>query len=82
MAYKKTQKVSLRHKSRRTYRRHKTRKTRNMRGGNYAKNVTTRTIEGYPSVPLNNLTVSGPGYVLSGSAYLKLMEDRDRNGTD
>ena len=53
-----------------------------MKGGNYANDITTRTIEGFPSLPLNRLTVSGPGFVLSGSAYVKLMEDRDRNGTD
>jgi hypothetical protein len=52
-----------------------------MKGGNYEYDVTTRTIEGFPSKPLNNITVTGPGFVLSGSAYLKLMEDRDRNGT-
>ena len=66
----------------RSKRRRKTRKTRKMKGGNYEYDVTTRTIEGFPSKPLNNITVTGPGFVLSGSAYLKLMEDRDRNGTD
>jgi len=53
-----------------------------MKGGNYEYDITTRTIEGFPSKPLNNITVTGPGFVLSGSAYLKLLEDRDRNGTD
>jgi len=76
---KKSRKSTLRHKSRKS---RKSRKSNKMTGGNYARNVTTATIEGYPSVPLNKLTVSGPGFVLSGSAYLKLMEDRDKNGTD
>lgn len=71
------------HSKRRTRRTRRTRrrKTR-IKGGNYEYDVTTRTIEGFPSKPLNNITVTGPGFVLSGSAYLKRMEDRDRNGTD
>ena len=81
---KKSRKLTLRHKSRKSKspKKRKSRKSRKMTGGNYARNVTTATIEGYPSVPLNKLTVSGPGFVLSGSAYLKLMEDRDKNGID
>ena len=70
------------YKSRSKRRRTRRRRTRKMKGGNYEYDVTTRTIEGFPSKPLNNITVTGPGFVLSGSAYLKLMEDRDRNGTD
>ena len=87
--YKKT----LRHKKnktnrktnkthRRTNRKTRRRTNRKMKGGDYAKDITTRTIEGFPSKPLNNITVTGPGFVLSGSAYVQLMEDRDRNGTD
>lgn len=74
--------MAYKSRSKRRRRTRKTRKTRKMKGGNYEYDVTTRTIEGFPSKPLNNITVTGPGFVLSGSAYLKLMEDRDRNGTD
>ena len=74
--------MAYKSRSKRRRRTRKTRKTRKMKGGNYEYDVTTRTIEGFPSKPLNNITVTGPGFVLSGSAYVQLMEDRDRNGTD
>ena len=68
----------------RSVQRKKTRKRktyRKMRGGNYAKDITTRTFEGAAIKPLNNIVVTAPGLVLSGSAYMNLMESRDRNGT-
>ena len=68
----------------RSVQRKKTRKRktyRKMRGGNYAKDVTTRTFEGAAIKPLNKIVVTAPGLVLSGSAYMNLMESRDRNGT-
>jgi hypothetical protein len=68
----------------RSMQRKKTRKRktyRKMRGGNYEKDITTRTFEGAPTKPLNKIVVTAPGLVLSGSAYMNLMESRDRNGT-
>jgi hypothetical protein len=52
-----------------------------MKGGNYEKDVTTRTLEGTPTKPLNKMVVSGPGIgVMSGTSYMRLMRDRDVNG--
>ena len=68
----------------RSIRRKKTRKRktyRKIRGGNYTTDVTTRTFEGTATKPLNKIVVTAPGLVLSGSAYMNLMESRDRNGT-
>lgn len=68
----------------RSMQRKKTRKRktyRKIRGGNYAKDITTRTFEGAAIKPLNKIVVTAPGLVLSGSAYMNLMESRDRNGT-
>lgn len=54
-----------------------------MRGGNYETDVTTRTLEGTAVKPLHKMVVAIPGYgTMSGSAYVKLMEDIDRNGKD
>lgn len=54
-----------------------------MRGGNYEKDITTRTTEGVATKPLNKFVVTVPGYgTMSGSAYKNLMEDIDRNGKD
>lgn len=56
-------------------------RTRKQRGGNYATDVTTRTIEGFPSKPLNKVVVTVPGRgTMSASAYKLLMDDLDRNG--
>ena len=74
--------MAYKSRSKRRRRTRKTRKTRKMKGGNYEYDVTTRTIEGFPSKPLNNITVTGPGFVLSGAAYRDLMESRDLNGTE
>lgn len=68
----------------RSVQRKKTRKRktyRKIRGGNYTTDVTTRTFEGAATKPLNKIVVTAPGLVLSGSAYMNLMESRDRNGT-
>jgi hypothetical protein len=52
-----------------------------MRGGNYEKDVTTRTLQGFPMKPYNEVVTTMPGYgTMSVSAYLKLQEDLDRNG--
>lgn len=73
-----TQKSSLR----RTRINRKTR-SRRMRGGNYNRDVTTRTLENTPTKPLNKFVVSVPGYgVMSGASYAKLMERIDRDGSD
>lgn len=54
-----------------------------MRGGNYETDVTTRTLEGTAVKPLHKMVVAVPGYgTMSGSAYVKLMEDIGRNGKD
>jgi hypothetical protein len=89
-----TRKKGLRHKrsdkrsdKRKSY---KTRKTmrkimrnRRLRGGNYERDVTTRTYEGFPMKPLNKVVTTVPGRgVMSVSAYAQLMEDLDRNGND
>jgi hypothetical protein len=62
---------------------HFRRSKRQMRGGNYSTDITTRTLEGYPMKPANKVVTTVPGYgVMSASAYMKLMEDNDRNGKD
>ena len=62
---------------------HKTIRNRRLRGGNYERDVTTRTYEGFPMKPLNKVVTSVPGRgVMSVSAYSQLMEDLDRNGND
>uniref|UniRef100_A0A6C0DVF0 Uncharacterized protein n=1 Tax=viral metagenome TaxID=1070528 RepID=A0A6C0DVF0_9ZZZZ len=67
----------------RTYRNRTHRKQRRMRGGNYEKDVTTGTLEGTAIKPLNKIVVALPGYgTMSGSAYVRLMMDIDRNGKD
>jgi len=55
---------------------------RRMRGGNYQTDVTTTQLEGVSTKDLKDVIVSGPGFVLSGAAYLDLMESRDRSGTE
>jgi hypothetical protein len=81
-------KTSRRRSSSRHNRRH-TRHSKNnrrqacMRGGNYEKDVTTRTLQGVPMKPYNKVVTTVPGYgTMSVSAYLKLQEDLDRNGKD
>lgn len=65
-----------------TQRKGKTR-SRRIRGGNYQTDVTTRTYEGFPMKPANKVVTTVPGRgVMSVSAYAKMMEDLDRNGSD
>jgi hypothetical protein len=82
---RRTQKTGLRHKrgrSRAVSRKRHSR-GRRLRGGNYETDVTTRTIEGEPTKAANKVVTTVPGYgVMSAAAYLKLMEDKDRNGSD
>jgi len=76
-----THRLQTRHNRTRHNRTH--RKQHRMRGGNYEKDVTTRTLEGTAVKPLNKIVVALPGYgTMSGSAYVRLMEDIDRNGKD
>ncbi len=91
-----TKRKSLRHKrsgkrsgkrsekhSRKLSGKRKTICNRRLRGGNYERDVTTRTYEGFPMKPLNKVVTSVPGRgVMSVSAYAQLMEDLDRNGND
>jgi len=66
-----------------THRNRTHRKQHRMRGGNYETDITTRTLEGTAVKPLNKFVVALPGYgTMSGSAYVRLMEDIDRNGKD
>ena len=79
-----TKRKSLRHKRNTNKRKsHNKRHTVRLRGGNYERDVTTRTYEGFPMKPLNKVVTSVPGRgVMSVAAYSKLMEDLDRNGND
>jgi hypothetical protein len=80
----KTRSRTHRSKTRSRTRRSTTRRRRySMRGGNYETDITTRTLEGTATKPLNKIVVALPGYgTMSGSAYVRLMEDIDRNGND
>lgn len=52
-------------------------------GGNYERDVTTRTTYGIPTKASNKFVVSVPGRgTMSGAAFLKLKDDLDRNGDD
>ena len=79
-------KSNKRQSNRRKMNRRSTKRNRRLlrlRGGNYERDVTTRTYEGFPMKPLNKVVTSVPGRgVMSVSAYSKLMEDLDRNGND
>jgi hypothetical protein len=85
--------IKRKHRGKKTYRRRSKRSTQRrrtqykrkvyMRGGNYEKDVTTRTFENFPMKSLNKVVVTVPGRgVMSAAAYLKLKEDEDRNGND
>ena len=83
----KSKKLTLRyrlsHKRKSHKRKSHKRKQYHMHGGNYETDVTTRTLEGIAIKPLNKIVVALPGYgTMSGSAYVRLMEDIDRNGKD
>ena len=55
---------------------------RRLIGGNYQE-ATTRTLEGVPTKDANKFVVTVSGYgTMSGAAYLRLMEQLDRNGAD
>lgn len=76
-------KSSSRHSRRHTRRIRTYRRRGCMRGGNYEKDVTTRTTEGVATKPLNKFVVTVPGYgTMSGTAYKSLTEEIDRDGPD
>jgi len=88
---RRTRKIKTRHRRHKkgSTRKSMTRKSmtrksmRRMKGGNYARDITTRTTEGTATKPSHKFVVTIPGYsAMSGSAYMRLMEDRDRNGND
>ena len=83
MALKRKTKRHYRHKQKTQHRRHHKQKTRRrlISGGNYERDVTTRTTYGIPTKAANKFVAVVPGYgVMSGAAFLKLKEDLDRNG--
>jgi len=50
-------------------------------GGNYERDFTSRTLDGQPTKAVNKIVVTVPGYgTMSGSAYMRLKDDLDRNG--
>jgi hypothetical protein len=82
--YRKTSR-NRRTKKRHTTRRHKRYNKRKscMLGGNYEKDVTTRTTEGVATKPLPTFVVTVPGYgTMSGTAYKRLTERIDMDGPD
>ena len=85
--------MALKRKMRRTTKTKKikrTRKTRHQKrhtrrrvisGGNYERDFTSRTLDGQPTKAVNKIVVTVPGYgTMSGSAYMRLKDDLDRNG--
>jgi hypothetical protein len=85
--------MALKRKMRRTRKTKKikrTRKTRHQKrhtrrrvisGGNYERDFTSRTLDGQPTKAVNKIVVTVPGYgTMSGSAYMRLKDDLDRNG--
>ena len=72
---RKTKKIKRIRKTRRYTRR------RVISGGNYQRDFTSRTLDGQPTKAVNKIVVTVPGYgTMSGSAYIRLKEDLDRNG--
>jgi hypothetical protein len=80
----KTRRTRNRKSYRKTRRNHKTRSRKlKMLGGNYERDVTTQTFQGFPMKQSNKVVTSVPGRgVMSVSAYKRLMEDEERNGFD
>ncbi len=80
----KTRRTRNRKSYRKTRRNHKTRSRKlKILGGNYERDVTTQTFQGFPMKQSNKVVTSVPGRgVMSVSAYKRLMEDEERNGFD
>lgn len=80
--YRLTRKTNSRRHTRKYRKTHNNRRYK-MKGGNYARDITTRTLEGMPVKPLNKVVTTVPGRgTMSAAAYVKMMEDIDRNGSD
>ena len=70
-------------KTRRQKRKKRHTRRRVISGGNYERDFTSRTLDGQPTKAANKFVVTVPGYgTMSGSAYMRLKEDLDRNGND
>lgn len=70
-------------RTRRNTRRRYNKKKVCMLGGNYERDATTQTFQGFPMKESNKVVTTVPGRgVMSVSAYKKLMEDEERNGFD
>jgi hypothetical protein len=71
----------------RAYRKHRasgnrrTHSNRRLKGGNYATDVTVKTVDGIPVEEKAVVTVPGYG-TMSVSEFRRLKEDLDRNGDD
>jgi hypothetical protein len=84
--------MALKRNMRRTRKIKKTKKIKRTRrytrrrvisGGNYERDIITRTTYGIPTKAANKFVVAVPGYgVMSGAAFLKLKDNLDRNGDD
>lgn len=82
--------MTLKRNMRRTRKIKKTKKIKKTRrytrrrvisGGNYERDFTSRTLDGQPTKAVNKIVVTVPGYgTMSGSAYMRLKDDLDRNG--
>ena len=82
---RKTRKIIKLRKIKKTKRHHRKGNTRRrvISGGNYERDVTTRTTYGIPTKAANKFVVSVAGRgTMSGAAFLKLKESLDRNGDD
>jgi len=83
---RKTRKIKKIRKLRKTkcrpnHKRHTRRRV--ISGGNYERDFTSRTIDGIPTKRANQVVVTVPGRgTMSGSAYMRLKDDLDRNGDD
>jgi hypothetical protein len=78
---RKTRKILKTKKIKRTRKTRRHTRRRVMRGGNFKRDYTSRTIDGIPTKAANKVVVTVPGYgTMSGTAFIRLKEDLDRNG--
>jgi hypothetical protein len=79
---RKTRKIRKLRKTKRRCHKRNTRR-RVISGGNYERDFTSRTLYGIPTKAANKVVAVIPGFgVMSGTAFLRLKEDLDRNGDD
>ena len=77
----KTEKTKKTRKTKRRHHRKQNTHRRVISGGNYERDFTSRMLDGTPTKAANKFVVTVPGYgTMSGSAYIRLKEDLDRNG--